>query len=466
MPFQSLGFLAFIVVVLAVYHGLLRDRQSRKAWLLAASWVFYAAWSPAFLLLLLALTGLDFVLARAIDRRRAAAGNARPLLTAGVLVNLLPLLFFRYGRFFWDQVAVLAPLPAPPWFLRLAVPVGISFYTFHAISYLVDVHRRGRATDSALDFALYLGFFPKLVTGPITRWSAFAPQLERDTVAGADDFGEAGFLIARGLLKKVLFADLIGAFVDPVWANVHSAGATDALLAFYVYPFQLYFDFSGYTDMARGLALLFGYQLPENFDHPYLAISPTDFWRRWHITLSTWLRDYLFLPMLRALDRRRGVSTVNAAVAYLVTMTASGLWHGAEWNYVAWGALQGLWLASHRIWMERVGRKPRTPHWLRWLGAFHATCLTLVVFRAPTLSAAAGLLRAVAALRPSGHPAPVGTALLLALGIATHVLGPRLDLRRRWLAAPQVVQGLAYGTAIVAITVLGAQSEPFIYAQF
>jgi D-alanyl-lipoteichoic acid acyltransferase DltB (MBOAT superfamily) len=466
MPFESLGFAAFVTVVFAVYHGLLRDRQIRNGWLLAASWVFYATWSPAFLVLLVVLTGLDFAIARAIDRRREAGGDARGLLTLGVLVNLAPLLSFRYGRFLWDQAAVLAPLPPPPWFLRLAVPVGISFYTSHAISYLVDTYRRvRRATDSTLDFALYLAFFPKLVAGPITRWNAFAPQVERDTVADADAFGEAGFLLARGLLKKVFFADLIGAFVDPVWANLGTVGSAAAVLAFYAYPFQLYFDFSGYTDMARGLALLFGYRLPENFDHPYLAVSPTDFWRRWHITLSTWLRDYLFLPMLRALDRRRGVATGNAVVGYLVTMVLSGLWHGADWNYLAWGGLQGLWLALHRVWMERVGREPHTPHWVRWLGAFHTTCLTLVVFRAPTLAAAGGLLGAIAAHRPSGPPS-VTTVLLLALSATLHVVGPKLDLRRRWLAAPQVVHGLAYGTAIVAITVLSARSEPFIYAQF
>jgi D-alanyl-lipoteichoic acid acyltransferase DltB (MBOAT superfamily) len=466
MPFQSLGFLFFVAVVLAVHHGVLDGLRARKVWLLAASWVFYALWSPAFLLLLVVLTVVDFVLARAIDRRKEAGGDARSLLVLGVTVNLLPLVFFRYGRFFWDQVAVLAPLRSPPWFLGLAVPVGISFYTFHAISYLVDTYRRVRpASDSALDFALYLAFFPKLITGPITRWGFFAPQLGCETVADAADFAEAGFLLTRGLVKKFLLADLIGAFVDPVWANLGTAATRDAALAFYAYPFQLYFDFSGYTDMARGLALLFGYRLPENFDHPYLAVSPTDFWRRWHITLSTWLRDYLFFPMLRSLDRRRGARTANAAAAYLVTMVLSGLWHGADWNYVAWGGLQGLWLALHRVWMERVGRQPRTPHWVRWLGAFHTTCVTLVVFRAPTLAAAGGLVAAIAALRPSSHPLPLGI-VLLALGFASHVFGPRLDLRRRWLEAPQLVHGLVYGTAIVAITVLSAQSEPFIYAQF
>jgi alginate O-acetyltransferase complex protein AlgI len=471
MLFNSLYFAIFLVAVLVAYHVVLRPFGARKTFLLAASWFFYATWSPGFLGLLIATTWVDFHLAQAIYRRRWEEGGverpdgkarARPLLVASLALNLGLLAFFKYGRFFWTSAAALAPLGPLPGFLAVVVPLGISFYTFHSISYVIDTYRGLRPpTRSFRDFALYVAFFPQLVAGPITRWGFFGPQLVAPPAVGWSDVERALMYLARGYVKKVVFADSLGAFVDAVYDGALDTGAVEGWLVLYAYAFQIYFDFSGYTDIAWGVAGLVGFRLPENFRHPYLAESPADFWRRWHISLSTWLRDYLYVALG---GNRRG--RLRTYLNLLVTMLLGGLWHGAAWTFVLWGAFHGVWLALHRFVTEAFPGPPRTPRWLRRAVTFHLVCVGWVLFRAPDLRIAGAIFRSFRSGLPLYDPFPVGPALLVAVGLVTHALAERIDFERAWLRAPAVLQGAAYAVVVVALGLFGAQTARFIYFQF
>ena len=374
MLFNSLYFLVFLALVLTVYHGLLRSFAARKLFLLAASWAFYATWSPRFLLLLIATTWIDFQLARIIYRARAVSpARARALLVASLGLNLGLLAFFKYGLFLYDSADALFRLRPAPGFLAVVVPLGISFYTFHSISYVIDTYRGIRPpTESFSDFALYVAFFPQLIAGPITRWGFFGPQLAERPHVGMTRIEASLFLLAVGYVKKVACADSLGGFVDGVYADIGDHGWIELAVALYAYAFQIYFDFSGYTDIAMGVAGLLGFRLPENFRHPYLAENPSEFWRRWHISLSTWLRDYLYVPL--GGNRRR------PAFNLIVTMTLGGLWHGAGWTFVLWGFLHGVLL-----WLER--ELPKVPRGVGVLVTFHVVALLWVPFRAPDLAA-------------------------------------------------------------------------------
>jgi D-alanyl-lipoteichoic acid acyltransferase DltB (MBOAT superfamily) len=465
MLFNSLYFLVFFLFVLGIFHLRLQSWAARKRFLLAASWLFYATWSPGFLVVLVGTTALDFALARWIHRVRQrpdGAARARALVVVSVAVNLGLLAFFKYGRFLYQSVGGLVTLPPPPAYLAVVVPLGISFYTFHSISYVVDTYRGLRPpTDSFPDFALYVAFFPQLVAGPITRWGFFGPQLEAPRQVRFEGVERALFLIAVGLVKKVVCADSLGLFVDRVYAGVGHSGWLEILIALYAYAFQIYFDFSGYTDMAMGLAGLLGFRLPVNFDHPYLAESPSEFWRRWHISLSTWLRDYLYISLG---GNRRG--TARTYVNLMVTMLLGGLWHGAAWTFVLWGGFHGVWLALHRALAgERAGTPALTPRWLRRVVTFHLVCVGWVLFRAGSLATAGAMLAGLFSGRGLWEAFPVGTLAVLAVGVATHLFA-RQDLNVLWFRVPRVVQGAVYGVVIVMVGLLSAHSGRFIYFQF
>jgi alginate O-acetyltransferase complex protein AlgI len=465
--FNGFPFLLFYLAVLAVYHRGPRSWPGRKRWLLIASWFFYGSWSPGFLGLLIATTWLDFQLARWIYRLRNESsarrpGAARAALALSVGMNLGVLAFFKYGRFLYEQVDQLLAIGPPPTFLAVVAPLGVSFYTFHSISYVVDTYRGDRPpTDSFLDFALYVAFFPQLIAGPITRWGFFGPQLDAPRAVTSADADAAGFLLVRGFLKKVVCADSLGGFVDHVYADLARASSPEIALACYAYAFQIYFDFSGYTDIAKGLARLLGFRLPENFDLPYLATGPRDFWRRWHISLSTWLRDYLYIGLG---GNRRG--TTRTYLNLLVTMLLGGLWHGAAWHFVVWGGLHGVWLALDRALAVRTGGHAATPVWLRRLVTFHIVTALWVVFRAPSLAVVGDVAGGLLASRPMSGPFPLGPLLLALLGVVTHLLGGARTRAVLWPRLPRPVQGAAYGLTIVLVGLFSAQSERFIYFQF
>ena len=471
MLFNSVQFVAFFLAVLVAYHGLLRSWDSRKTFLLGASWLFYATWSPAFLAVLVGTTWVDFHLAGAIYARRWAApgmerdrgrARARPLLVTSLALNLGLLAFFKYAGFLYRSTAALASLPPMPAWLAFAVPLGISFYTFHSISYVIDTYRGLRPpTTSFRDFALYVAFFPQLVAGPITRWGFFGPQLDTSPRVRPRDVEAALFLLAVGFVKKVVFADSLGGFVDRVYDDPGGAGRSETWLALYAYAFQIYFDFSGYTDIAWGVAGLLGFRLPENFRHPYLAESPADFWRRWHISLSTWLRDYLYVSLG---GNRRGRLRTYANL--LVTMLLGGLWHGAAWTFVLWGAFHGVWLALHRALAAARTGPPVTPLWLRRVVTFHLVCVGWVLFRAGDVATAADVLRGLVLPRKILGPFPVGALIVVALGAVTQVLALRVEPPRIWASIPRPIRGVGFAVVVLLLGLFSAQSGRFIYFQF
>lgn len=381
MLFHSATFLVSVAALIALFWATPSHRV-RLVWLFLGSVVFYG-WShwPS-VLLLLASISVNYVLGR-----RLARAPSRPLLALGVMANLSLLLYFKYARFLIDQLIALGstlgvgltvPKPAA-W-----APLGISFFTFQMVAYLVDVHRKQlEAEKDLLVFAVFKSFFAQLVAGPIVRGKDFLPQLHQRQPFDATRLHRGAWLVLFGLFLKVGVADVIGDFVDFAWKDPASLGINNAWLAVYAYAAQLLADFWGYSTMAVGLGLCFGLTLPVNFDNPYGATSLRDFWTRWHITLSVWLRDYLYI----SLGGNR-VGKVRAALNRLVTMGLGGLWHGPGWNFILWGVLHGVWMD-----LEQLTEKPRARWSGRWKAVagwfitFHVVVFLWLPFRAPSLSA-------------------------------------------------------------------------------
>ena len=351
MIFPTIQFAAFFVVVLTISWALMPRPRLWKPFILGASYVFYGYADWRFTALLAASTVANQLAARAI-RASDEQKRRKLLLTLIVVFNIGLLGVFKYFDFFIESVnRVLTSLglEAPMPILAIALPVGISFFTFQAISYVVDVYHRVIEPATMLDFAIYEAFFPHLVAGPIVRAREFLPQLATPRNHRSIPAGPAVFLIAGGLFKKIVLADLLATrIVDPVFGSPEAHSALEVWVAIYGYAVQIYCDFSAYTDMAIGLALLLGFRFPQNFDRPYAARSLQDFWRRWHMTLSRWLRDYLYIPL--------GGSRGSSAKTYrnlMLTMLIGGLWHGASWTFVIWGGIHGTGLALERWWRLR-----------------------------------------------------------------------------------------------------------------
>ncbi len=352
-------------------------RRTRNSILLFASYVFYSAWDWRFLSLILISTVSDFVIGRYLHRSDGEHTRRRWLVLS-IFINLSILGFFKYFNFFVDgfvQLLAHANVEIATPALHIVLPVGISFYTFQTMSYTIDVYRRKIEPEpELLNFAVFVAMFPQLVAGPIERAANLLPQIRRATLR-CEDYTEAFSLIAWGLFKKVVVADNLAMHVDRVYGNYHIATGPDVYLATIAFAVQIYADFSAYTDIARGSAKLFGLELMENFRRPYLAVSPQDFWRRWHISLSTWLRDYLYFGLG---GNRRGGRKIYRNL--LITMVLGGLWHGASWNFLWWGAYHGVLLAGHRYLSgSRWWLKLPTP--LAWFFMMHLTLLGWLLFR-------------------------------------------------------------------------------------
>jgi D-alanyl-lipoteichoic acid acyltransferase DltB (MBOAT superfamily) len=388
MLFNSLHFLWFFVVVYAVYR--LLPHRAQNWLLLVASYYFYAAWDWRFLGLLIASTLVDYSCALVLDRTTDAK-RRRLVLLLSLTFNLTLLGFFKYFNFFADNLhAVFGALGWTVDFvtLRVLLPVGISFYTFVTMSYVIDVYRREiPATRDLLDFAVFVAFFPHLVAGPILRASKLLPQIDAPRTISGDQIRDGAWLIAWGYFQKVYVADNVAPLANAVFDSGSTSAGINVLLGVYAFAFQIYGDFAGYSNIARGTSKLMGIELVENFRFPYLVRTPQDFWRHWHISLSTWLRDYLYIPLGgnrgREADTRRNL---------LVTMLLGGLWHGAAWTFVAWGAYHGLLLIAYRA----AARARGVSSWLldpsavarfvTWLLMFHLTCVGWLIFRARSLS--------------------------------------------------------------------------------
>jgi len=473
MLFNSLEYLACFLPIAFVGFWLCRrflPQAGATAFLILASLVFYGWFAPRMVLFLLVMMALNWTLSRLLVRQK----GGRALLTAAVTANLLPLLFYKYTTFLFPPLAGV---------LKLAAPLGISYFTFVQISFLVDTYRSSRSFNlqppvSFLDYALASVFWPKTVAGPIVRPVAFARQWRRPCNRRffSHRFVLAVFVFILGLGKKVVLADPLGAMADWGWGP-HAAplGAGAAWLSTFAYTLQIYFDFSGYSDMAWGSALLFNIRLPWNFNSPYKAASIQDFWRRWHISLSLWLRDYLYFTFGGS---RRGLAKTIRNVFF--TFLLGGIWHGAGWTFVTWGALHGAMLSVNNLWRKLQSR--RLPSALGWLLTLLGVHFAWVFFRAPDATSAFGMLRSMFGLLPGEtigwdwtSSSPVLTWLFIALCVLCLFCPSSLQLtyglaHRRCSARALCVAGAACGVLVLLSIVCGMSeampTTPFVYFKF
>jgi alginate O-acetyltransferase complex protein AlgI len=468
MLFVEFRFFWFFLVVFSVYW-LLRENRSRKIWLLVCSYIFYAAWNWKFLFLLVGSSALDYFVGTMLARTENPRGR-RGWLMLSLCTNLGTLAFFKYFDFFITSAATLLAwlgLPASLHTLNIILPVGISFYTFHSMSYTIDVYRgKMRAVSSLLDVAAFIGFFPQMVAGPIVRASAFLPQLQTLRKFSDVDVRAALVLFLTGFIKKACIADSVAPIVDRYFAAPGNFTAGSGWVAITFYSIQVYCDFSGYTDMAIASARLLGYELPVNFRFPYFAESISDFWHRWHISLSSWLRDYLFIPLGGSRGRRWFVYR-----NIMITMLLGGLWHGAAWTMVIWGGLHGLALVVQREWQRWTGHWKQARTWMRCLGwalTMYWFCLALMVFRSLSLPDALVAVRSFVLFR-SGGAQDLGAGMLwivVALGIV-HWMNSRATFTQWWRRGPDPVFAGAYGCTIATVLLfVPPHYTPFIYFQF
>jgi D-alanyl-lipoteichoic acid acyltransferase DltB (MBOAT superfamily) len=398
MWFDTPAYAAFLILVVTAYWRL--GRRNQNIFLLAASYFFYGWWDYRFLLLMIGSTTVDFFLARAIEKSEVQS-TRRTLLTCSLIVNFGILGIFKYFGFFVGSFAHLlgtfglhASLPV----LLVILPPGISFYTFQEVAYIVDVYKRKLpAAESFIDYALFISLFPHLIAGPIQRPSHLLPQVQKDREFRSDQFFDGILLILSGLFRKCVIADNCALLANAAFSGSLGAPSLPVLaIGAYSFAWQIYGDFSGYSDIARGSAQLLGFHFMVNFRQPYLASSLKDFWRRWHISLSTWLRDYLYIPL--GGNAEPGIKTYRNL---LYTMLLGGLWHGANWTFVIWGGFHGCGLATERWvrennFLSNILRLRIDWTWPRRIAIFHFVCLSWIFFRAESVSGALAMLRGIA----------------------------------------------------------------------
>ena len=463
MLFPTVEFAVFFPIVLALSWALMPRQHVWKVFIVIASYLFYASANWKFCLLIGAVTVGNQIGARLVHRE--TDDRKRKWITAAtVTLDLVVLGFFKYYAFFVEDIdrvlsSVSLSMPLP--LLTIALPVGVSFFTFQAISYVVDVKRRLIEPSPVIDVAIYLSFFPHLIAGPIVRAREFLPQLEKPRDPRDIPIGAGLWLIALGLIKKLAIADYLAReVVDPVFAVPEQYHTADVALATYAYAAQIYCDFSGYTDIAIGLALLMGYVFPNNFDRPYRSKSFREFWRRWHITLSRFLRDFLYIP----LGGSRG-SKLFTARNLMITMLLGGLWHGAAWTFVIWGGIHGAAQAVEHVFRGKI----TLPSWLAWFLTFHIVVVAWILFRAQSLDDAWTVMTQFADFGPATLWT-VPAVLLTVVTIGLHLVPSRpFDaLQIRVQRASPLALGAAFAVVIVlvAATVPSQGVPPFIYFQF
>jgi alginate O-acetyltransferase complex protein AlgI len=471
MLFNTFHFAYFFAILFPLYWSLRHRPQNYL--LLAASYYFYACWDPRFLALLVLSTVMDYACGLALDRIEAP--RKRKLFVAlSMALNLGMLGYFKYFNFFAESLQAAlarAGVHVALSHLEVVLPIGISFYTFQSMSYVIDVYRRHiKPTRDLIEFATFVSFFPHLVAGPIMRPTTLLPQIERPRRFDLQQFSHGAYLISWGLTKKVVVADNLATFVNDLFGRWQAIDGGLALLAVYAFAFQIYCDFSGYTDAARGIAKCLGIELALNFNLPYFATSPKDFWARWHISLSTWLRDYLYIPL--------GGNRGGPAMHYrnlMLTMVIGGLWHGAAWTFIAWGFYQGLILVAHRLAEPYLARvQPSEPVdracWtgLRMVVTFHLVCLGWLIFRADSMAQVVGMLEAIVhhfAIPASAYLLPIALAILPLLVVqVVQYVSRDLDVVLR---TPWYVRSVFYTACFYAFVLAGEfGGSQFIYFQF
>ena len=467
MLFNTLQFVAFFVIVLSLYRAF-SDHRWQNALLLVASYVFYGAWDWRFLSLIAVSTLVDFWAAKQIHR--STRKSVRKLcLVASLTVNLGMLGVFKYCDFGIESLNILLAFlgfDVHVHVLNLLLPIGISFYTFQTISYSVDVYRGARPSiDNLLNFALYVAYFPQLVAGPIERSTRLLPQLEAPREVTRNDLRVGILWILLGYFKKVAIADTLAPMVDYVFTNPSEVSGTVSLVGVLAFAVQIYGDFAGYTLIARGLSRLMGIHLIENFRAPYLAHSPRDFWQRWHISLSTWLREYLYFSLGGSHHGR-----TRTYVNLMITMLLGGLWHGARWNFVLWGAYQGILLVfTHAL--NDIRRQNEGKIWigLRIAFTFLLTLFGWLLFRVADLWQLVDILRNIttrfyltAEVLPYLKPTLVAFILLMIYHLWQERSGNALVLleTNRW------VQIGSFGFLVLSLVMIRSRSVPFVYFQF
>jgi D-alanyl-lipoteichoic acid acyltransferase DltB (MBOAT superfamily) len=461
--FPTVQFAIFFPIVLALSWALMPKQRLWKPFIVVASYVFYAAADPRFCLLLAAVTLLNQAAAKAIhasgdERRRKWITGLAVALDLGILAA------FKYYGFFAQNVDDLLNTwglsPTAP-LLSIVLPVGISFFTFQAISYTVDVKRRLVGPASTIDVAIYLSFFPHLVAGPIVRAREFIPQLQSARDPEHVAVGAGLGLIGLGLVKKVMIADYLGrVVVDPAFGVPQAYGGPDLLFAAYAYAAQIYCDFSGYTDIAIGLALLMGFVFPQNFRSPYRATGFRDFWRRWHMTLSRFLRDFLYVPLG---GNRKG--RLRTYFNLMATMVLGGLWHGASWTFVLWGGFHGSMLSAEHAWN---GRR-RFPGWLRWFVTFNLVVFAWILFRSPDLELFwiyfTGIFHG-GSLTLATFPAALALLAVIGLQLVPERTSEGIEVGVERLSPLLLAVALAALILVVGATVPSQGVPPFIYFRF
>lgn len=472
MSFQSLHFFLFLLGVVGLNWVLRARPGARKNLLLAASYYFYMAWDWRFASLLVLMTVVNFVAGRGIAR----AGNEtlrRAWLVFALAVSLGTLAAFKFADFYIEELRVLlasAGFAGDGSVLRIVLPLGISFFTFQSLSYVLDVFRRQEdECRDWRDFALFVAFFPTVLAGPITRARQLLPQFEQPVAPTADAMENGLALILRGLVKKVVFADVLAAhLVGPAFASPGDFSPLFLLVALYAYTFQIYMDVSGYTDIARGAASLCGFRLPENFNRPYVAATVSNFWQRWHISMSSFFRDYLYFGLG---GTRRG----NVYLNLMLTFVAIGVWHGAGWNFLVYGLIHGAVVCLERWrrgWRQSRGLPAEPEGGAGWfLGVvltFHIVVFSRVLFRAPDLDSAAEYMRQLFTSTSAHAPFAAWSLAVLGTAAALHWFVPSAGARALALfrGLPLAAQAVVLVIAVYALMALSIGSAPFVYFQF
>jgi D-alanyl-lipoteichoic acid acyltransferase DltB (MBOAT superfamily) len=472
--FATLQFIYFLAVVVTVAWVLRRHRTAHKVFLLAASYFFYGRLNFSLMTLLVVSSLLNWALGE-IAFYAARPGVRKTALVVALVSNLGVLALYKYYGFFTQIVGDVArglELESHLPILELALPLGISFFTFQGIAYVVDLYRgRGTRAESALDFLLFIAFFPKLLAGPICRSKELLPQIASGPPPLVPDLSRATTLIASGFFKKMVLATVLSTrLVDDAFIAPENYSGSALLLAAYAYSIELYCDFSGYTDVARGVALLLGYRLPENFKAPYAATDPGLFWRRWHATFSSWLRDYVYFPLGGS---KRGLA--RTLLNLLLTFTISGLWHGASWGYVLWGFLHGLALCVHKLvreWRKAAGWLGREPYWwlgIGWLLTFNFVVFSRICFRTGDLQTAGVFIERMLSGIGEGASADGWVIIATVAGLALNFVGApaRAMMIRLQERMPMPLRPVYWtALAMLILAVKPGDVAPYIYFQF
>ena len=473
MLFNTFHFAYFFAILFPTYWALRNHYKVQNLVLLLAGYYFYACWEPKFLALLIISTVMDYACGLAVDRIEAPR-RRKLFVILSMALNLGMLGYFKYMNFFAESLHLAltkAGMTLPLWQIKLVLPIGISFYTFQSMSYVIDVYRKHiKPTKNLLEFATFVSFFPHLVAGPIMRPTTLLPQIQNPRKFNVDQLYQGCYLIFWGLTKKVAIADNLAPIVNDIFGRWQTVDGGLALLAVYAFAFQIYCDFSGYTDAARGIAKCLGIELALNFNLPYFAANPQEFWSRWHISLSKWLQDYLYIP----LGGSRG-GTFATYRNLMLTMIIGGLWHGAAWTFVIWGAYQGIILVGHRLAKPLLAMvSPTQPIdqacWkaVRIIATFHLVCLGWLIFRSGSVEQLLGMIHAIVF-----RPAIPAAAFLLPVMVCIVPLlivqfaqfnSDDLDIVAR---TPWYVRSVFY-TAVFYAFVLGGEfgGSQFLYFQF